>query len=72
MHGGIHLAAAPSRRHDAWWWGAGGLRAEVAGMLTGVTVRLAGEARKGLRLAAVLAAWWRRGRWRRVCGGGVA
>ena len=72
MGGGVDLAAAPSRRHDARWWGAGSLRAEVAGVLTGVAGRLAGEARKGFRLTEVLTPWWRRGRWRRACGGGVA
>src|SRR5215510_4765673 len=72
MGGGVDRAAGPSRRHAARWGGAGDRRAAVAGGRTGVAGRLAGEARKGCRLAPVLAPWWRRGRWRRACGSGVA
>src|SRR5712691_4336631 len=68
----VHLARAAARRHDAWWRSCGGLRARGGGVLTGVAVRLAGEARKGFRLAAVLAPWWRGLRWCRVSSSTVA
>src|SRR5262249_4335068 len=44
MRGGIHLAAAPPCGHDARGRGTGGLWTEVAGMRTGVALRLGGEA----------------------------
>src|SRR5262249_45491752 len=69
---GVDRAAAPSRRHAARWGGAGDRRAAVAGGRTGVAGRLAGEARKGCRLAPVLAPWGGRGRGRRGCRGGGA
>jgi hypothetical protein len=51
--------------------GAGGrapgrLGSVLVGLLTGVAVRLAGEACKGFRLAAALAPWWHGLRWCRV------
>src|SRR5207247_10404152 len=61
----VHLARAAARRHDAWWRSCGGVRARGGGVRTGVAVRLAGEARKGFRLAAVLAPWLRGWRWSR-------
>src|SRR5256886_13468630 len=54
MAGGIDLAAAPSRRHDAWWRSCGGMRVRGGGVLTGVAVRLGGEARKGCGLTLAL------------------
>jgi hypothetical protein len=50
-----HLARAAARRHEAGWRRCEGGRARGGGGLTGVAVRLAGEARKGVRLAAALA-----------------
>jgi hypothetical protein len=41
-------------------------------MLTGVAVRLAGEAHKGVRLASARAPWWRGLRWCRVRSSTVA
>src|SRR6266487_5275520 len=71
MGGGVHLAAASSCGHDARWRGGGGLWTEVAGGLTGVAMRLGGEARKGFALT--LALWhWGCGRWCRRARGGVA
>src|SRR5215468_6774429 len=62
MRGGVHLAAAPPCGHNARWRGAGCLWTEVAGMLTGVAMRLGGEARKGAALTRTL--WhWRCGLW---------
>src|SRR5207249_514135 len=58
VHRGVDLAAAPPRGHGAWWRRCGGLRAGVTGVLTGVAVRLTGEACKGFRRAAALAPWW--------------
>src|SRR6266446_7039547 len=57
VHRGVHLAAAPPGRHDAWGRGAGCLWAEVAGVLTGVTMRLGGEPRKGCALTMALWPW---------------
>src|SRR5260370_30163941 len=54
MGGGVDLAAAPPRGHDARWRGPGCLRAEVAGVLTGVAGRLMGASRKRFGLAAAL------------------
>src|SRR5262249_31243946 len=54
MGGGVHLTAAPPRGHDAWWRRGGGLWAEVAGVRTGVAMRLGGEARKGCGLTRAL------------------
>src|SRR5713101_7737957 len=72
MRGGVDLTAAPSRGHDARWRGAGCLRVEVAGVLTGVAVRLGGEARKGCDLTVALWHWGCGFRCRRAHGGGVA
>src|SRR5712691_11404416 len=63
MPRGVHRARAAARRHDAGGRSCGGGRARGGGVRTGVAVRLAGEARKGFRLAAVLAPWWRGVRW---------
>src|SRR5439155_383725 len=54
MAGGVDLAAAPSRRHDAWWRSCGGLRVRGGGVLTGIAVWLCGEARKGCGLTLAL------------------
>ncbi|SRR6266487_234415 len=54
---GVDLAAAPSRRHEAWWRSCGDGRARGGGVLTGVAVRLFGEAHKGFRLAVALWQW---------------
>ena len=72
MGGGVDLAAAPSRRHDARWRSCGGLRARGGGVLTGVAGRLCGEARKGFGLTAPRAPWWRGLRWWRLRNGTVA
>src|SRR5213594_264630 len=69
---GIHLARSSPRGHDTGWRRCGGLRARGGGVLTGVAVRLAGEARKGFRLAAARAPWWRGLRWCRVSRSTVA
>jgi hypothetical protein len=72
MRGGVHLAAAPSCGHDAGWRGAGGLWTEVAGMRTGVAMRLGGAAHKGCGLPLALGPWGWRLWCRRARGGGVA
>jgi hypothetical protein len=72
MRGGAHLAAASPCGHDARWRGGGCLWMEVAGMFTGVAVRLCGEARNGCGLTMAL--WhWGCGLWCwRARGSGVA
>jgi hypothetical protein len=55
MRGGIHLATAPPCGHDAGWRGAECLCVGGAGVLTGVAVRLGGEARK--RCGLTMALW---------------
>src|SRR5216683_2032562 len=72
MRGGVDLASSPPRGHDARWRGAGCLRAEVAGVRTGVAGRLGGEARKGCELTVALGHWGCGLRCRRARGGGVA
>jgi hypothetical protein len=57
MGGGVHLAAAPPRRHKTRGRSCGGLRARVGGELTGVTVWLLGEARKGFERTLGLWGW---------------
>jgi len=57
MRGGVHLAAAPPRGHQAWWRGCGCLGARGSAVLTGVAVRLGGEARKGGGLMRALWPW---------------
>src|SRR6266446_1674450 len=69
---GVDLAASPPRGHDARWRGAGGLRVEVAGVRTGVAVRLFREARKGCDLTVAFWYWGCGLRCRRAHGGGVA
>src|SRR3989442_13437271 len=69
---GVDLAAAPSRRHEAWWRSCGGLRAGSGGVLTGVAVRLAGEARKGCGRTVALGPWAWGLRCRRTHSGGGA
>src|SRR5215813_11672299 len=54
---GIHLTAAPPCGHNAWGRGAGCFWTEIAGMHTGVTMRLRGEARKGCALTMALWHW---------------
>src|SRR5882724_10295858 len=57
MGGGVDLAASPPRGHEARGRGVGCLRAEVAGVLTGIAVRLGGEPRKGCALTMALWPW---------------
>src|SRR5207344_3145088 len=47
VRGGIHLVAAPPRRHDARGRACGGLWARVGAVRTRIAVRLGGELRKG-------------------------
>src|SRR5262245_54710816 len=61
MADGVALASSPSRRLKTWGWSCGGVRARGGGVLTGVAVRLCGEARKGCGLTLALASGWRRG-----------
>src|SRR5438093_11212974 len=72
MGGGVDLASSPPRGYDARWRGAGCLRVEVAGVRTGLAVRLFREARKGCELTAALGHWGCGLRCRRAHGGGVA
>ncbi len=72
MGGGVDLASASSRGHDTRWRGAGCLRVGVAGVLTGVAVRLFREAGTGCDLTAALWYWGCGLRYRRAHGGGVA
>src|SRR5712691_5204766 len=72
MGGGVDLASSPPRGHDARWRGAGGLRVEVAGVLTGVAVRRRSEARTGCDLTVALGHWGYGLRCRRAHGGRVA
>src|SRR5712691_8914657 len=69
---GVDLAAAPPRGHEAWWWSCGDVRVGGGGVLTGVAVRLFGEARKGFRLAAALWQWGYGQGYRRARNGGIA
>jgi hypothetical protein len=71
MRRGVHLAAAPPRGHDARGRGVGCLWAKVAAVLTGITVRLGGQARKGLGHTVALWHWGCGLRWRRARDGGV-
>ncbi len=68
----VHLARAAARGHDAGWRATGRLGSMLVGLLTGGTGGLAGEARKGCRLAAALAPWWRGLRWCQVSSSTVA
>src|SRR5262249_57025666 len=72
MAGGVDLTAAPAGDDDAWWGGGRGLWAGVTGGLTGVAVRLGGEACKGGGLTLALGPWGWGLRCRRAHGGGVA
>src|SRR5262249_15609617 len=68
---GVDLTSSSPRRYKTRGRRRGGVRARVRGVLTGVTVRLGGEACKGVRLAAALW-WWGCGlQWRRARGSGV-
>src|SRR5262249_33153958 len=70
---GVDLAAAPPRRHEARRRSRGGVRAGMGGGLTGVGVRLGGEARKGCGLTVAFWPWWAWGlRCGRTPGGEVA
>jgi hypothetical protein len=60
---GVDLAVAPSRGYQALWWTCGCRWARGTAVLTGVAVRLGGEAHKGFRLAATLTTW----AWGRRC-----
>src|SRR5215510_16280355 len=66
---GIHLAAAPSRGHDARGRACGGLWARVGAMRTGVAVRLGGEPCKGFGRTLTRAPWGWGLRCRRAHGG---
>src|SRR5262249_46833591 len=72
LRGGVDLAAAPSCGHEAGWRGAGGLWTEVAGLRTGIAVRLDGEPLKRLGLTLALGLWGWGLQWRRACGSGGA
>src|SRR5215471_16267304 len=72
MGGGVDLTSASPRGHDARWRGAGCLRVGVAGVRTGVAVRLFREARTGCALTGALWYWGCGLRCRRAHGGGVA
>src|SRR2546426_530709 len=54
---GVHLARPSPRGHEAGWRSCGGVRVRGGGVLTGGTEGPAGEARKRLRVAGVLARW---------------
>src|SRR2546430_15611630 len=71
MRRGVHLAAAPPRGHDARRRGVGCLWAKVAAVLTGITVRLGGQARQGLGHTVALGHWGCGLRCRRARDGGV-
>ena len=66
MGGGVDLASSPPRGHDARGWGVAGLWAKVASVLTGVAVRLFGEALKRCEVAVALAPGWRQCEWCRT------
>src|SRR2546425_11744344 len=72
MRGGVDLASSPPRGHDARGRGARCLRAEVAGVRTGVAGRLGGKARKGCDLTVALWPWGCGLRCCRAHGGGDA
>jgi hypothetical protein len=72
MSGGVDLASASPRGHDARWRGVGCLRVGVAGVRTGVAVRPLRETGKGCALTAALWYWGCGLRCRRAHGGGVA
>src|SRR5262249_14887876 len=57
MGGRVDVAAASPRGHDTRGRSRGGLWARVGGVLTGVAVRLGGEARKGCGLTLALGPW---------------
>src|SRR6266571_1096714 len=54
---GVHLARPSPRGHEAGGRSCGGVRVRGGGVLTGGTEGPAGEARKRLRVAGVLARW---------------
>ena len=54
---GIHLARPSPRGHDAEWRATGRLGSGLAGLLTGGTRGLVGEACKGSRVARALTRW---------------
>src|SRR5215475_12504077 len=66
---GIHLAAAPSRGHDARGRACGGLWARVGAVRTGVAVWLGGESCKGCGRTRARAPWGWGLRCRRAHGG---
>jgi len=68
----VHLARAAARGHDTGWRAPGRLGSVLVGLRTGGTGGRAGEARKGCRLAAALAPWWRGLRWCQVSSSTVA
>src|SRR6266446_474862 len=65
------MTAASSRHDEAWWRRCGGVRVGGGGVLTGVAVRLGGEARKGCGRTVALGPWGCGFRCRRAHGGGV-
>jgi hypothetical protein len=68
---GVDLAAAPSRRHEAWGRRGGGLRAGGGGVRTGVAERLGGEALQGCEPTVALGPWGWGGQGCRARGGGA-
>src|SRR5438034_4660501 len=54
---GVALAASPPRRHEAWWRCCRGVRAGSGGGLTGVAVRVCGEACKRFGGTVALGPW---------------
>jgi hypothetical protein len=71
LPGGVHLAVASPGGHEAGWRGTGGLWMAVAGLRTEVTMRLCGQACKGLALTLALGHWGC-GLWGRQTRGGAA
>src|SRR5262249_56438373 len=72
MRGGVNLTASPPRGHQAWGRGCGCLWARGTAVLTGLAMRLGGEARKGWGLMMALWPWVWWLRCRRTHRGGVA
>src|SRR5262245_6157147 len=59
----IDLTAASARHDDARGWGGRGVWVRSTGVLTGVAVRLGGEALKRCEGAVALAPGWRQSGW---------
>ena len=65
---GIDLTAASARHDDVRGWGGRGVWVRGTGVLTGIAVRLCGEALKRFEGAVALAPGWRQCGWRRPYG----